>query len=333
MRANKYIPLIVLIAALASYLIACNNSSQAISNNISFKNTLSAYPLFEGKMRDLLPATGVVTFHIASTLFTDYAEKQRLLKIPAGSKLVLNGNGLPIFPEGTIIAKTFYYSSTANGSRQIIETRLLLLKDKKWNAATYRWNDAQTDATLLKDGATVPVMFTDHTGKKRQLHYKIPTQQDCGSCHRSGDALSPIGPTASNLHIIVDRDGIRQPQLNYLMHKGILTQANITSIPSMPDYNDASLAVPVRARAYLDINCAHCHQSAGIAGNTSIQLGYSLPFEETGIQFNKQNMLVRMRTLGEYHMPKTGTTIVDEEGLQLVKKYIYSLGAQETSGK
>lgn len=299
-------------------IIACNNASQVISNNITFKDKLSEYGLFKTA---LVPADGVTTIEIASTLFTDYAEKQRLLKIPAGKKVILQGDSLPAFPDGTIIAKTFYY--TKDSSRQIIETRLLLLQHNKWNAATYRWNEDQQDASLLNEGATVPVTL----GKNRTIAYRIPAQADCASCHRSGNDLSPIGPKAANLNIMVNREGTRQNQLNYLMNKGILAPADVRSIPVLPDYNDTSVSITARARAYLDINCAHCHSSTGMAANTSLKLGYFTPYNQTGIEYNKQNMIIRMTTMGEFHMPKTGTTIVHQEGLQLVKQYIRSLQA------
>jgi len=311
MKGVKYFPVIILL------IMACNQAPQAISNQVSFKEQLSAYGLFKTA---LVPADGVVILELASTLFTDYAEKQRLLKIPSGKKVILHGDSLPVFPDGTIIAKTFYY--TTDSSRQIIETRLLLLKDNKWNAATYRWNEDQKDATLLNEGATVPVIL-----KNRTIAYKIPSQADCASCHRSGNDLSPIGPKAANLNIPVYRDGIQQNQLSYLMHKGIFEHGALSQITSTPDYNDTTLSVTKRARAYLDINCAHCHSSKGMAANTSLKLAYATPYDQTGIEFNKQNMIMRMTTMGEFHMPKIGTTIIHEEGLQLVRQYIKALKA------
>jgi uncharacterized repeat protein (TIGR03806 family) len=311
MKRSKYIAVIV-----SLLMMACNNTSQVITNNITFRDKLSEYGLFKTA---LVPAEGVTTIEIASTLFTDYAEKQRLLKIPAGKKVILQGDRLPIFPDGTIIAKTFYY--TKDSSRQIIETRLLLLQHNKWNAATYRWNEEQQDASLLIEGATVPVTV----GKNRTIAYRIPAQTDCASCHRAGNDLCPIGPKAANLNIIVDREGVRQNQLSYLMNKGILAPADVHAISVMPDYNDRSVSITARARAYLEINCAHCHSSTGMAANTSLQLGYFTPYNQTGIEFNKQNMIIRMSTMGEFHMPKIGTTIVHKEGLQLVKQYIKSL--------
>lgn len=307
MKTGRYFAAILLIVA-----IACNTPSKP---TLSFEKKLSTYQLFSGK---LLPAQGVEVMEISSTLFTDYAEKQRLIKVPAGKKAIVKGNGLLLFPEGTIIAKTFYYSA----SDQLIETRLLILKDEQWNAATYRWDEDQQDATLLTAGAVVPVSL----GNKK-LAYKIPAQSDCGSCHQSGNELSPIGPKAVNLNMPVFRDGIRQNQLMYLMNKGIIAHADITAIPALPAYHDTSLPVAIRARAYLDINCAHCHQAAGMAGNTSLLLGYYTSFDKTGIAWNKQNILIRMSTMGEIHMPKTGTTVIDEEGLKLIRQYMNALNS------
>jgi len=311
MKRGKYCAALLLLV-----VIACNHTSTVIHNNVDFQQHLSAYGLFK---TPLVPADSVTVIEIASTLFTDYAEKQRLLKIPAGKKAILHGDSLPLFPDGTIIAKTFYY--TADTNRQLIETRLLVLKDNKWNAATYRWNEDQQDATLLNEGAIVPV----NIGKHKSLAYKIPSQNDCASCHRINNDLSPIGPKAANLNFSVIRDGTQQNQLTWLMKKGLVEPADLTSLSSMPDYNDTTLPVATRARAYLDINCAHCHQSGGMAASTSLKLGYFMPYTHTGIEFNRQNMIVRMKNMDEFHMPKTGTTIVHTEGLQLVKQYIKAL--------
>lgn len=311
------------------YLISCNTSTQAISNNITFHSKLSQYALFEGSMPDLVPAKGISLLQIGSQLFTDYAEKQRLIKIPDQKKATITGNGLPAFPDGTIIAKTFYYPKTEAGKRQIIETRLLVLSGGKWNAATYQWNADQTDADLLSDGAIISVSFEDRTGRYRKIAYQIPSQNDCSSCHRSGDKLVPLGPQARNLNIRLDIEGKSQSQLTYLMKHDVFTHSKTSAIASLPDYRDSSLVLADRARAYLEMNCAHCHKPAGMASSTSLNLEYTAPFEETGIGSNKENILLRMRVMGEYHMPKTGTTILDDDGVKLIGDYIKSLGSAQ----
>lgn len=302
-----------------------NDGNKKISNAIPFKEKLSAYGLFSGPMERLEPAPDVEILELGSTLFTDYAEKQRLVKLPKGKIMRATGNGLPKFPDGTIIAKTFYYPFAWKKHRRLIETRLLIFQNGLWNAATYQWDAEQKEAILQENGATVPVSFADKEGKIRKVNYKIPAQQDCGSCHRSGNVLVPIGPTVRNLNILVVRNGKSQNQLLYLREKGLLYYKQTDHFDTTPDYHDVSLPVEKRAMAYLAMNCAHCHQPTGMAGRKSLNLDFATPYLNTGLQYNKQNILERTAVMGAYHMPKLGTTVIDTAGVALIKRYILSL--------
>ncbi len=270
-------------------------------------------------------ADGVELLQLSSTLFTDYAEKQRLIKLPKGKKIILNGEGLPIFPEGTIMAKTFYYSKVKGKGRQLIETRLLILHQTKWSVATFRWDAQQHDADLMNDGANVPMDFIGLDGERRKISYHIPSKEECGSCHRQNDEIIPIGPKARNLNITIERAGKNINQLIYLMKKGTIKQTKIDSLTHLPNYHDDTLPLEQRARAYMDINCAHCHQAGGFAGNTTLNLSYRTDLAHTGIKFNKSNIIIRTNEMGEFHMPKLGTTVIDKEGVELMRKYISGL--------
>ncbi|QRR01339.1 hypothetical protein [Dyadobacter sandarakinus] len=315
--------------AAALLMGGCNHPAGEISNRITFKKKLSEYALFRGEMRNLVPADGVMPIQISSALFTDYADKQRLIRIPAATKLVIRGDGLPVFPDGSLLVKTFFYPKANHSGRQIIETRLLLYSGGHWNAATYRWNAAQTEADLLTGGAVVPVYFQDSSGKSRHLEYKIPAQRDCGTCHRSGNELVPLGPQVKNLNRNVNRDGKSVNQLGYFMENGLFAHGDRKGISTLPDYRDASLPLKYRARSYLEINYAHCHRENGSAAGTSLSLSYTTPFDQTGIAYNRENIVIRMQTMGEYHMPKIGTTIPDAEGVQLIRDYIKSLARED----
>jgi len=70
-------------------------------------------------MEWLEPAPGVEILESGSTLFTDHAEKQRLVKLLTGKRMRANGDALPEFPDGTIIAKTFYYPVTEKKQRTL----------------------------------------------------------------------------------------------------------------------------------------------------------------------------------------------------------------------
>jgi hypothetical protein len=125
----------------------------------------------------------------------------------------------------------------------------------------------------------------------------------------------------------VMHNGKTQNQLVYLQAKGILSYDRASQLCNLPNYRDVSLPLDKRARAYLAINCAHCHQPGGMAGRISLNLDYAIDYEHTGIEFNKQNILERTSVMGEYHMPKMGTTVIHNEGVALIKQYIKSLPA------
>lgn len=326
MKTRKYIIIFLVLIAPLIYVLSCNRQGNPDTGNIiTFKKQLSAYKLFQGEIKALNPAVGVELLELSSTLFTDYAEKQRLIRMPAGKKLILKGNGLPIFPEGTLLAKTFYYQYEAGSRKQIIETRLLILANSKWNVATYKWNKDQTEAFLMDDVATVLLKVKSPDGIQRHVGYQIPSRRDCISCHHSDNSILPIGPKARNLNRSVEREGKQVNQLAYLMKKGLIEDTEIAHLENLPNYRDNHLPIEQRARAYMDINCGHCHQSGGDAGRTTVNLDYSTNLDFSGIKINKNNIIIRTNTLGEYHMPKLGTTVIDKEGVELIKAYILSM--------
>lgn len=300
-----------------------NNKAPFSKNTMEFPERLSSFGLFKGAMSQLLPSDSATVLELSSTLFTDYAEKQRLLKLPRETKLQSTGEGLPVFPEGAILAKTFYYTAGQTQQQQkIIETRILLKNKGKWNVATYQWNDEQTDAFLRHDGAKVPVTIIKPDGKRKEINYKIPTAYDCFDCHRTDNAVMPIGPKLRNLNRYITINGREIPQLTYLSEKGLLDIKGHKNLSSLPAYKDSSLPLEKRTRAYFEINCAHCHNPDGFAGAYSLDLRYETDFENTNIFFNKWNIEHRMSIRD---MPRLGTTVIDEQGLELVQQYLATL--------
>lgn len=293
----------------------------------SFESNLSSYNIFKGTSSKLIPSDGFELLELSSALFTDYAYKQRLIKIPDGVKL-RNIDGSKVdFPNGTILTKTFFYYNddrdTALG-KHIVETRLLIKESDKWNVATYLWNEAQTDATLKLDGVDTPVSWTNAQGNNKSTLYHVPTQNECMTCHQSNATMSPLGPTLVNLNRTVNRDGSDVNQLNYLQSKGLLEEFGTDQIAKMVDYKDKNAALSERGRAYLAMNCAHCHNPD--AWDTPAQRDFDfrhhVPFSNTGISNGKDKIL---RNVINQEMPFIGTTMMDEEGVVLLIDYINSL--------
>lgn len=298
-----------------------------ISRSETFSESLSAYGLYEEPLSSLQPAAGIIPYELSSQLFTDYASKQRLLMIPEGRFITITDNTTLEFPEGTILAKTFYYPSDmrdATGPRRVIETRLLIRNGGLWNVATYLWNADQTDATLLLTGTTTEISWIDEAGTSRATDYVVPHEGECVTCHQSGGSSDFIGPTLRNLNRSVTRSGDEVNQLEFLVAEGVLDNGDWTSAPSIPDYEDADLPLDSRARAYLDINCAHCHNPGGWdeASRPDLDLRFPTPLNQTGL-VRKARDLERQLETGQ--MPYLGTTLLHDEGVRLVLDYVESL--------
>lgn len=286
---------------------------------------LSDYQIYAGDPVDLQPAEGYEVYEIASELFSDHAHKQRLIKVPEGTKLRIKNDDLPDFPEGTIIAKTFfYYNDEREHSRgkKLIETRILQLRSGKWIAGTYYWDQDQTDAYLTNAGIDKTVNWIDSSGTARVLAFHIPSHLECRSCHSFNKAILPIGPKARNLNFAVHRGGKEINQLDFLSTQGLIHPVIPENLGSTPDYHNREVALEQRARAYLDINCAHCHRSEGSAREIRYRFTYETEFQSTRIKEGK-DAIRQMMERG--FMPKTGTTVIDKEGLELIKQYLKNL--------
>ena len=283
----------------------------------TFLPQLSQYHIFKGPLQNLTPGSGFHVYTLATPLFTDYAWKQRLIRVPEGTKMTARGEGLPDFPEGAMLVKTFYYYNDVRDTtrdRRIIETRLMTRSGGKWQGATYVWNEAQTDAILQKGSSNTPVSWITITGEKRTISYHVPSSKECGTCHNNGNGLDPIGLKIRNLNI--------DHQLQTLPFVGILDRSASHQLPHTARAFDNNFPLSAPARACLDVNSAHCHNPDGYARRTGLFLNYDLPLEETGILKTKDKIISKFQ---KGKMPLLGTTVVHKEGLQLLKDYLAGL--------
>jgi len=294
---------------------------------IVFENELSAYNIFEGTPSDLSPTSDFHLLELSSILFTDYAHKQRLVKLPEGTQMERQNDGAIDFPDGTILTKTFYYHNderdTSLGKR-IIETRLMIKEDDTWNIATYVWNETQTDATLELNGEDTQVSWINATGERLSTLYHVPDENECIACHQANSAMIPLGTKLRNLNRRVERDGNTINQINYLQDKSLLSSFDESIIPTIVAYNDLSNALVDRGRAYLDLNCAHCHNPTAweVPTEREFDFRYETTFDQTGIPFEVDKI---KRALLDEEMPFIGTTVLDQEGIDLVVEYLDSL--------
>jgi uncharacterized repeat protein (TIGR03806 family) len=292
-----------------------------------FEDSLSVYNIFQGNPTDLQPSNGFELLELSSVLFTDYSHKQRLVKIPVGTQMTKSGDGTINFPNGTILTKTFFYYNDERDTtlgKNVVETRLEIKENNLWNVATYIWNKNQTDAVLKLDGLDTPISWIDENGIARSTIYHIPTENECMTCHQSNSAITPIGPTLRNLNRTVERNGSMLNQLTHLQNGGSLNSFPIDQVGHIVDYNNSNASLDERGRAYLAMNCAHCHnpKSWERAAEREFDFRYETPLNQAGIFYEEDKI---KRAVQVQEMPLIGTTMLDEEGVNLIIEFLDNL--------
>jgi uncharacterized repeat protein (TIGR03806 family) len=318
-------------------------------SQVPFSN-LSDYGFFSGDMNALNPVQGVYPYNLTAPSFADYSSKERFIYLPQGTHMEYQGdfNALK-FPIGTIIIKNFmYYNDIRDKSlgRKMIETRLLVRKETKWKPFSYQWNDEQTEATRLIVGGTVTSSTIAEDGNLKEIpRYVIPRELDCRTCHNLNEEMTPIGPKPANLNRPME-DDLSVNQIDNFMEEGILSGAP-TAISQIPDYSDSSLDPIIRGKAYLDANCAYCHRQGGTANANGLYINWDFEGEEihNGIfkiptNYNAPQLqydivpgspdesilLYRMtQTQAPDVMPQIGRSINHDEGIEIIREYIYNI--------
>ena len=295
------------------------------------------------------PNAGLTPYDLNTPLFSDYAEKIRLAYLPPGTRARYRADGVFAFPVGAVLVKTFAYPADLRrpGDHvRYLETRLLIRKRTGWVAQTYVWNADQTDAVLKRAGARIDVTFTDARGRPRTVDYAVPNQNQCKECHQLDKTLTPIGPKARNLNGDFAYAGGPQNQIAHWTRLGLLSGAPGPQVaPRAARWDDPAAPLEARARAYLDANCAHCHNPRAVASNSGLFLG----LEETrpaALGIGKQpvaagrgagNLRVGIdpghpdTSIITYRMassepgvmmPELGRSLIHEEGLALIRDWI-----------
>ncbi|NQY04817.1 MAG: hypothetical protein HRT68_01105 [Flavobacteriaceae bacterium] len=315
--------------------------------NVPYQN-LSEYNFFEDGMSDQTPVYGVIPYEPISQLFTDYAKKKRFVWMPNDVKATyVSDRDVLNFPLGTVLIKTFYYNNVQPGNTtKIIETRLMIRKNTGWEFANYVWNDEQTEAILDNNGSFVALEWNEG-GQTLNTNYRIPSEAECLTCHKNSNIAISIGTKPQNLNKSYNFSDGAMNQLDKLVDFGYLEEFDTSGINTVLNWADDSQPIDMRARSYLDINCAHCHTENGHCSYRAIRLAFTdstdddnagicaIPDEDIGASYThivspgrseRSVMAARLMSLDEsIQMPLIGRTILHDEGIQLISDWIDQL--------
>jgi uncharacterized repeat protein (TIGR03806 family) len=311
---------------------------------------LSDYNFFKGEIKLQNPANKVLIYQPASSLFTDYAFKKRFVWMPNGTIATYNGDDKVLeLPVGAALVKTFYYNNVQpSNSTKIIETRIMIRKENGWIFAEYVWNEEQTEAFLTTEGSNKNITWKDENNILKTANYRIPSPTECLICHKSNAKPIPIGIKPQNLNNLISYNGSSKNQLNKWIEENYLENNLPNTITATVDYNDTSKSLSLRARSYVDINCAHCHQNNSHCDYRPMRFAFSETSNPTNLGVcvipqdtsvnpaltsivapnnkNRSMLYYRLNTTDEsFRMPLLGRSVIHQEGIELMEQWINSL--------
>ncbi len=361
----------VALLLLASLSGACRGGAVRAHLAEPFPERLSEWRLFQGRLAELRPNAGVMAYDVGVPLFSDHAFKFRTLWLPPGTTAEYREDAAFEFPEGTVFSKTFYYRRGAAagevasapglvgpgglvasaGERRLVETRLLVRVRSGWLALPYVWDEAQTEATLQVAGEERRLSWLADDGSRQAFVYLVPNTDQCAGCHVSvvgrERPLRPLGPTARQLNVDFAYADGRRNQLTRWREAGLLRGG--PEAESAPRWSSGPGApLDQRARAYLDVQCAHCHSPSGPAAASGLYLGHAEKAPERlgvcktpvaagrgsgGLRFDlvpgrpEESILFHRMASREpdVMMPELGRSLRDDAGLELVRAWIAAL--------
>ena len=316
-------------------------------------------------------APSVIPYEVNSPLWSDGADKTRGMALPNGAKIhVVSCSANPSecpgsrdyaddgkwkFPVGTVMVKSFLFDG------KLLETRLFMhFSATTWAGFSYKWDAAQTDATLESTDRDEESFSTG----QRTVDWHFPSRDDCMTCHIPDKGYAVLGPETAQMNRVVGGSN----QLDKLQALGVFEApiptpykaALITPTTSQLGSPPASATVEQRATTYMHANCAFCHRPDDDVDCTTdpcLDLRFGLPLASRNIcnvapakgGFGLTNpvtlapghpelsvMSIRMKAAPDdssgHHgrMPQIASYVMDQQATALIDSWITSITACPT---
>ena len=322
---------------------------------------LSATGLFESTTEHKV-ASGFLPYEVNLPVYWDGAKAERFMAIPEEEIIIQSlPAGLHENDEAAIrstagldrwrVPTQSVLMQTLSLDDRRVETQVSIKDGGEWRYLSYRWNEKQTDADLVSEhGEEVELELSG--GKQ---NWRFPARSECLTCHTQR-GMFVLGLTFAQLNRDNDYDNHGGETMNQLdAMRDLYSYVNNRKIPEpetlpvMPQPSDESVSLEDRARAYLHVNCAHCHRETGLGGRASFELLNWLANERTGlingrplvglpgIQANEARLVApgdpdrseifrRMTSVTVGKMPLLGNhNTIDKSGVELIRRWIESI--------
>lgn len=328
-----------------------------------FPRKLSETGLFADTGRRQL-ATGVYPFAITSPLWEDGTEASRAIALRDSTSVKTDvrverdrrGNDSRVdyttsWPKHAVLTRTITLGRLAlsrSDREKPVETQVLYFDGENWNAYSYRWNEAATDAELVPaEGSERTLRVASDPNAlgdgARDYTWRFQSRAECLRCHNS---RTPVALAFNHAQL----RGAGRRQSEQLIDEGIV-DANFFEQSRLS--SERSVGENASARAWLQANCAHCHTAhAGgsvsvflnqelltpqmnAVGATPSQGSYGLPDPKVITPGDPWSsvLAIRIAKSGNGHMPLIGARDVDVEGLKLIEDWIARMPSEKSAPK
>jgi len=313
-----------------------------------FPKLLSQTGVFRN-LAELAPEPGLIPYNVNTPLWSDGAVKTRWLALPENTDIHFAPNGEWTFPAGTVFVKDFELPVDDTNPKILrrLETRLLV-RDTNGAVygASYKWRADHSDADLVTAGLTEDITVKTAGGTRTQRWF-YPGRQDCLTCHTPASG-GVLGVKTRQLNGNFEySNGVTDNQLRAWNHIGLFdTKLNEDGIPQFAKLvavTDTTAPLELRARSYLDANCAQCHRPGGV--EAFFDARFDTPLEKQGLingpvanplgisgakiivprDVSKSVLFHRVSIVGNLQMPPLARNVTDSNAVAVLAAWIDSL--------
>jgi uncharacterized repeat protein (TIGR03806 family) len=322
-----------------------NQFVETASGGGDIPDQLSETGLFTS-LNSLTPASGLIEYELNLPFWSDGALKKRFIALPDGARITFSRPWQ--FPVGALLIKHFELELTEGvaSSARRLETRLLVRLESGWQGFTYRWLPDESDAVLLNSRETETITVALPGGGSRAQIYEYPSPTDCLVCHNDAAGFA-LGVNVLQLNRDFPYPAATDNQLRSWNHIQLFDRdiGDADQYRRLSALGDDSASLEDRARAYLQVNCASCHQPGGPAP-TALDLRIDTVLADTGALDESPSagdlglddpriiapgdhlrsvLWQRMTRLDGNRMPPIGSHVVDEVAVALIGDWIDTL--------
>ena len=331
--------------------------------HVNFPRKLSETGLFTST-KEQTASPGVTSYEINAAQWADHASADRWMALPGAEPVQIDSDAKWIFPDGAVLAKTVSIEMSQGDSNSVrrLETQVLHREEGAWRPYTYAWNDEQSDAELVDAAGftrTLQIRDAQSPSGLREQSYRFASRGECQMCHNPWvemkttsigiQSASPLAVSSMQWNTSLPEDPA-QNQMTALHGHGWLA-GSVAESPSstgrFANPYDTTAVLEERVRAYLHVNCSHCHQPHA-GGSATIDLLHDVKLADAKLIDAKPGqgafgisaarivspgdplgsvLHYRMATIGSGRMPRIGSEEVDEQAVAMIREWIAQLPA------